>query len=87
MHPGELWECGLAGGEGDGTTGKGPPVTTCIPRRWGTGTGHWREIHNTVKVGFPFPLPPKNMNFKNILLAITEGIPSSITAQNETGMW
>lgn len=87
VHLGELWECGLAGGDRDGTTtGKGPPVTTCIPRRQGTGIRGQREICNAVKVGCPFP-PLPSMNFKNILLAITEGIPSSITAQNEKGKW
>lgn len=85
VHPEELWECGLAGGEGDGATGKGPPVGSCIPWRWGT--RDWREIHKAVKVGCPFPFPDKNMNFNNILPAITEGMLSSITAQNEKGMW
>jgi len=40
--------------------------------------------------GLPNFLPPLEKNqkkIKNILLAVSEGIPSSITAQNEKGMW
>lgn len=76
VHP-DLRECGSAGGEGDGTTGKAPLVASLGDREH---LGLERNPQCS-KGGLPIPPPPKkNTNFKNTLLGITEGIPSACGA-------